>query len=245
MTREAVYIFGSIGLVSSLALIGILFFTLQRDRLEVVVTYLVSFAAGTLLGGTFLHLLPEHVAVYGFDTSTGIYIVSGILLAFVVERFIFWHHHHQVHSPPAEELSYMILLGDSVHNAIDGVIIATSYIASIPVGVATTAAIAAHEIPQEIGDFGVLIYGGFSRTKAVLYNFLSALMAFLGAIIVITISESGASLTRVLIPVAAGNFIYIAGSDLIPEFKDETDVGRATRQFLSFVLGIALLYLLA
>ena len=244
MTHEIAYILGSVALVSSLALVGVLFFSLREERLQTVLTYLVSFAAGTLFGGTFLHLLPEHVAEYGFDTTTGVHLLSGIFLAFVVERFIFWHHHHRPHEVPVSELPYMILLGDSVHNAIDGMIITASYFVSIPLDIATTVAVAAHEIPQEIGDFGVLVYGGFSRTKAIAYNFVSALTAFLGAAFVIMLADSVTSLIQILIPIAAGNFVYIAGSDLIPEFKDESDPRRATAQLVAFVLGIALLYVL-
>lgn len=182
MTRALIHIVACLAFVRSLSLVGVLFFAIHRDRLVSVLRYFVSFAAGTLFGGTFLHVLPEHAAEHGFDATTGLLVTIGIILGFAIGRFVFWHHHHhRLHDPRGGALPYMILVGDGVHNVIDGTIIAASYLVSVDLGVATTIAIAAHEIPQEVSDLGVLLFGGFSRTKALGYNLLTALMAFVGA----------------------------------------------------------------
>lgn len=245
MAQELLYVYASVAFVSLLALIGIVTVAMGRRKLDRVLPYLVSFSAGTLLGDAFLHLIPEIVATHGFDAGTGLVVLSGIVLAFVLEKYISWHHNHYPHANQAQPLSYMILFGDSIHNALDGVIIAASYLASIPLGLATTAAIATHEIPQEIGDFGVLVYGGMPHVRAVAYNFLTALTAFAGATAVLVLAEYTGSLTQYLLPVAAGNFVYIAASDLLPELVEETDVYRSTLQLMTFLGGIAVLEVLA
>jgi len=204
----------------------------------------VSFSAGTLFGDAFLHLLPETAERYGFDATTGLFVLAGLLLGLVVEKYVFWHHEHYPRANAPDPVSYSILVGDSVHNAIDGVIIAASYLAAIPLGVATTAAVAFHEIPQEIGNFGVLVHGGFTRRRAIAYNFRTALTAFVGATAVVLVGDIE-GVTRVLVPLTAGNFVYIAGSDLLPELVEETDTADSTRQFATFLAGIGLLYLLA
>ncbi|MFC6764747.1 ZIP family metal transporter [Natrinema soli] len=242
MDSELAYTIGSVAVVSSLALLGLLFFAVRRDRLEDSLTYFVSFAAGTLFGGTFLHLLPEYADEYGFDTTAGTLLVSGVFLAFALERLFSWHHHHGTHESESTVLPYMILLGDGIHNAVDGMIIATSYLVSVRLGVAATVAIAAHEIPQELSDFAVLVYGGFSRPKALAYNLVTALVAFVGAGVAFAFANAVEWLPRVVIPIAAGNFVYIAGADLIPEFKDEPDPALALRQSVAFLVGLAVLY---
>lgn len=243
--NELGYVLASVGLVSLLSLVGVLGLALSLRRLDSLITYLVSFAAGTLFGNVFLHLLPELAADHGFDATTGLLVLAGLFLAFVVERYISWHHTHHPEEAHPEPVSYMILLGDGVHNVLDGMIIAASYLASVPLGIATTVAIAFHEIPQEIGDFGVLVHGGFTRRRAVLYNFLTALTAFAGAFAVLWVVDDVDGLARVLLPLAAGNFVYIAGSDLLPELAGEEEVGRSLVQMAVFALGIGVLYALA
>lgn len=243
MTTHLIYLYLSVAVVSLIALVGVVALSLSERRLHTVVVYLVSFAAGTLFGDTFLHLLPETAEAFGFTTVTGLFVLAGVLLAFVVEKYIAWHHHHHPDEANPEPVSYMILFGDAVHNAIDGVIIAASYLVSIPLGVATTVAIAFHETPQELGDFGILVYGGVPRWRAVAYNFLSALTAFAGATAVVLLVDDVDGLLQFLLPVAAGNFIYIAGSDLLPELVAETDARRSTVQMATFLLGIGVMYL--
>ncbi|MEK6953135.1 MAG: ZIP family metal transporter, partial [Nanoarchaeota archaeon] len=169
----------------------------------------------------------------------------GIILSFLIEKVIHWRHCHiptsKKHPHP---FAYINLLGDSVHNFIDGLIIAASYLASIPVGIATTIAVILHEIPQEIGDFGVLLHGGFTKKKALFFNFITALTAVLGALIALILSKSIEQLTIFLIPFAAGGFIYIAGSDLIPELHKEVKLSKSVLQILTFVFGILIMVLL-
>lgn len=247
MVSELVYIFGSIFIVSVISLIGVITLGLEEKRLHKLILYLVSFSAGALFGDAFLHLIPHAAEHHGFETRMGVYLLAGIVISFVVEKYIHWHHHHHGKADCedcVEPFSYMILLGDGVHNVIDGIIIAASYLASIPLGIATTLAVALHEIPQEMGDFAVLVHGGFSRWKAIAYNFLTALTAFAGALIVVFAAESVEGLNEILLPFAAGGFIYIAGSDLLPEIKDETNRVKSALQMLAFIAGIVLMYAL-
>lgn len=245
MVSPLLALYLSVAGVSLIALVGVVALSLDERLLDRIVDSLVSFSAGTLFGGSFLHLLPETAAEFGFGTATGLAVLTGLVLAFVVEKYIAWHHHHHPDETRPAPVAYMILLGDGVHNVIDGVIIAASYLVSIPLGIATTVAIAFHEIPQELGDFGVLVYGGVPARRAVLFNLLSGLTAFGGATIVVFLVDDIDGLLQVLLPVAAGNFIYIAGSDLLPELVDEPGVRRSSVQMATFLGGLAVMYLLA
>lgn len=137
--------------------------------------------------------------------------------------------------------AYMNLVGDSLHNFIDGLIIAGSYLASIPAGIATTFAVILHEIPQEIGDFGVLIHGGFTKFKALFLNFITAIVAIFGAIVALTLGKYIPDIQQILVPLAIGGFLYIAGSDLIPELHKETKVWISIGQIFAFILGILIM----
>src|SRR4030042_2469914 len=174
----------SVLIVSLISLIGILFIFMKKRTLDKLLIFLVALSVGSLLGGAFLHLLPEIIDTTGFSLNIAFLVLGGILLFFVIENFIHWRH---CHIPTSKEhphsVGTMNLIGDGLHNLIDGLIIAASYFVSIPVGIATTLAVVIHEIPQEIGDFGVLLYAGYSKKKALIFNFLSALMALVGAII--------------------------------------------------------------
>jgi len=236
---------GSVLFVSAISLIGILFLWVSESRIKKFFTYLVSFAVGGLFGDVFLHLIPEIVDT-GFETSTALILIAGILVSFAVERFLQWRH---CHIPTSKEhphsFAYMNLFGDSVHNFIDGLIIGGSYLASIPLGIATTIAVVFHEIPQELGDFSVLVYGGFAKKKALTFNFLTALTAVLGAVIALLLGSLIGVFVPLLVPFAAGNFIYIAGSDLIPELrKDKPELKRSVFQLFSLILGIVPMILL-
>ncbi|MBI5354886.1 MAG: ZIP family metal transporter, partial [Candidatus Aenigmarchaeota archaeon] len=170
-----VYALASVFVVSVISLIGVATLSINAERLRGILVYLVSFSAGAFFGDVFFHLLPE-AAKNGFTFSVSLYAISGISFSFVVEKIIRWRH---CHLPTTEEhphpFAMMNLVGDSIHNFIDGVIIAASYLVSVPLGIATTLAVVFHEIPQELGDFGILLHGGFGKRKAVLYNFLTAL----------------------------------------------------------------------
>lgn len=243
---ELLYIFGSVFIVSLMSLIGVFTIGLNKELLSKIVLYLVSFSAGSLFGGAFLHLLPEAVEEFGFGAEISLYLLSGIAVFFIIEKTIHWHHCHGFPSGKCElkSFGYMNLIGDGVHNFIDGMIIAGSFIASTTLGIATTLAVIFHEIPQEIGDFGVLIHSGFTRKKALMMNFLSALTALLGAIAVVLVSSLTENILVFLLPFAAGNFIYIAGSDLIPELHKEYELKKSIGLLLAFITGIILMWLL-
>lgn len=239
MTSAWVYSLGSVLLVSIISFVGLFTFALRENTLEKILLFLVSFSAGALFGDAFIHLLPEAVSNYGFTVGVSLSLILGIAVFFILEKFVHWRH---CHIPTSERhphpLAFMNLVGDGVHNFIDGIVIAGSYLASIPVGFATTIAVVLHEIPQEIGDFGVLLHAGFSKKKALFFNFLSALTAVAGAAITLIIGDAMADVTYFLIPFAAGGFIYIAGSDLIPELHKETEPKKSAAQLISFVAGV-------
>jgi len=205
--------------------------------------YLVSFSAGGLFGDTFIHLIPEVVNEMGFTLDVSVYILAGIISSFIVEKVLQWRH---CHVPTSDDhphtFAYMNLFGDAVHNFMDGAIIAGSYITNLHLGIATTIAVIFHEIPQEMGDFGVLIYGGFKISKAVLYNFVTATVAIVGVLFTLFIGSFVENLNLFLIPFAAGGFIYIAGSDLIPELHKEAEISTSLLQLLAFIAGIVVIF---
>ncbi|MDP3986595.1 MAG: ZIP family metal transporter [Nanoarchaeota archaeon] len=237
-----IYSLTSIIVVSLISLVGVFTLSLKYDKLKKVLIYLVSFAAGALLAGAFLHLLPELIEEHGFSLKISSLILGGIILFFILEKIISWHHYHmpmgEEHSHP---VSSMILIGDGLHNFLDGLIIGASYLISIPAGIATTFAVALHEIPQEIGDFGVLLHGGFSKIKALLFNFLSALTAFLGLITALVLTDYIENIELFVVPLAIGGFIYIAGSDLIPELNKHPKLKSSILQLLTFLAGILIM----
>jgi len=240
------YSLGSVIIVSLIAFVGMFTLSIKVEKLKKILIYLVSFSAGALFGDAFFHLLPHTVAEYGFTVNVSMYLLSGIILFFILEKFIHWRHCHLPNTKDhIHPFAYTNLLGDALHNFIDGLIIGISYIVSIPVGIATTIAVILHEIPQEIGDFGVLIHAGFTRKKALFMNFLSALTAIIGAVVALVIAFMFENVTMFLLPLAAGGFIYIAGSDLIPELHKETRPIRSLIQLVFFILGVLImLYLL-
>jgi len=241
---EALYAIGSVVLVSLFSLVGILLLLLQEKILNYVVILLVSFSSGSLFGNAFIHLLPETVARNGFTVWVSIYTLSGIAGCFVVEKFVHWRHDHSPGHEGVEAFAYMNLLGDAVHNLLDGVVIVSAYALDISVGVATTIAILFHEIPQEMGDFGVLVHGGLSRKKALFFNFVTALTALLGALLTMVLINFAQQITVFLIPFSAGTFIYIAGSDLIPQLHKENEIRDSLLQLVFFSLGISVMLVL-
>jgi zinc and cadmium transporter len=243
MSEIWLYAIGSVIIVSLASLVGIFTLSLKDSILRKMLLYMVSFSAGAMLGGAFLHLLPEIVAEVGFGIEISLYILLGILSFFAIEKFIHWRH---CHIPTSEShphpFAYMNLFGDGVHNLIDGLVIGASYIVSIPLGIATTLAVLFHEIPQEIGDFGVLLHGGFKKRRALFMNFLTALTAVIGAAAALILSAYIEGMTIFLIPFAAGNFLYIATSDLIPELKKECGARKSAGQLIFILLGIGVMY---
>lgn len=242
MLNAFAYSILSVLAVSAISFAGAFTLGIRVERLRTILLYLVSFSAGAMFGDAFIHLLPEVAEDVGFGMGVSASLLSGIAVFFVLEKIINWHHYHMPHTrEQIHPFAITNLVGDGFHNFIDGLIVAGSYLVSLPVGLATTIAVILHEIPQEIGDFGVLLHGGFSKKKALLFNFLTALMAVLGAILAFVLNARIEGITTFLVPFAAGGFIYIAGSDLIPEMHKEVTLKKSLLQFVAFMLGIGVM----
>lgn len=247
MAATVIYTISSVLLVSLVSLIGIIPLLLKKKLTQHTLLLFVSLSAGTLFAGAFLHLIPEAVEE-GFTITSGLLILAGIMLFFLLEKFIHWHHTHHKYSKQHTEmhghayhLAPLNLIGDGIHNFLDGIIIATSYGVSIPLGIATTLGVVFHEIPQEIADFGVLLYSGITKLKALLFNFLSAVTALLGAIFGLMAYDQMEGFSLIIIPIAAGSFIYIAGSNLVPELHKHCTWKDSLWHFLAMLLGIAIM----
>jgi zinc and cadmium transporter len=237
--------------IALIAFIGIFTLALKEKVLNKILLILVSLSAGALMGGAFLHLIPEAIEKVSHESTEHVeipgeifmFVLVGFILFFVLEKVLHWRHCHKgkcdVHT-----FHYMNLVGDTIHNFIDGLILAAGFVTSIELGLTTTVAIAAHEIPQEIGDFGVLIYGGFAKKKAIILNFIVALTIVLGGIIGYFISQTIDQATTFLLPFAAGGFIYIAATDLVPEIKKELDVKKYMATLIVFILGILIMWII-
>ena len=244
MDQVWLYSIVSVLLVSLVSLVGLVLFGIKLKNLKRVLIYLISFSAGALLGDAFIHLFPEIIEI-GFTIWSAIFILAGILMFFILEKVIHWQHCHMpISKEHVHPFAYMNLIGDALHNFIDGLIIAGSYVISIPVGIATTLAVIFHEIPQEIGDFGVMLYAGFSKWKALGLHFMTGLVAVIGTIMGLWLTNFFKNSEMILISIAIGGFIYIAGSDLIPELHKETKISISIGQVIGFILGVAVMMLL-
>ena len=237
--KDLVAILASVTVVSLISFVGVIFIGLKESLLRRVVMVLVGFASGTLLGGAFFDLLPEAVNMINPPITIFYFVTLGIIVFFCIEKFLYWRHCHeeecQVHT-----FAYISLVGDGVHNFIDGMIIAATFVLSFELGFITTLAVISHEIPQEIGDFGVLIYSGLGKRKALTYNFISALTAILGAIVTYYVVYLRSNYA-LLVPFAAGGFIYIAATDLMPELHKKSHAGESIIQLLSILFGLGLM----
>ncbi len=230
-------------LVSLVSLIGIFLIFFGAKFLDSKTFLLVSLAAGVLLGDAFLHLIPEAIELGNnnvFDVSLN--VLAGFLLFLLLERLIHWHHFHGLEAECEDEktFGYMNLVSDAIHNFVDGAIIGISYLASFPLGVATTLAVMFHEIPQELSDFGVLLATGFSKKKALVFNFISALFAVLGAISIFVFQQDLERSLPVLVSLTAGGFIYISSTDLLPELQRNKKLSFS--YIVAFFIGILLMY---
>lgn len=231
----------SIFFISLISLIGLLTLTLRTEVFDKILLILVGFASGSLLGGAFFHLIPE-AAFSSMNDASFIAITTGIAVFFLLEKFL-WRHCHEREECPVHPFAYLNLIGDGIHNFIDGVIVAASFSASISLGIATSLAVVFHEIPQEIGDFAILIYGGFTMKKALLYNLATAFTAMVGVLFTFAF-QSQLPATCYLLGFAAGGFIYIASTDLIPELHKERKALNSFLQFATLILGLVLMWLL-
>ena len=230
-------------IISLISFIGVLTLGLKEKLLNKILLVLVALSAGALIGGAFLHLIPEALEENSHTSTVFIYVLVGFGLFYLVEKSLHWRHCHKGHCE-IHTFAHMSLIGDAVHNFIDGLIIASSFVMDPKLGIVTTIAVALHEIPQEIGDFGVLIYGGFKKSKALFLNFLTATTALFGGIFGYFLSTYVESATELLTPLAAGGFIYIAASDLIPELHKESKFYKSLIAFACFFVGVGLMFLL-
>jgi len=237
-----IYALISAFIVSLIGLAVFLGLFLQDKALKKILIFLVSFSAGSLMGGAFFHLLPESLDLAVKPLYVFVYVLAGFCLFFILEKFLRWHHCHGKECNHREHLGYMNLIGDSFHNFFDGLIIAAAFVASTPLGLVTTISIISHEIPQEMGDFGVLLYSGMPKKKAMLYNFMVALFAMLGVIVGYYLIQYIAGINSFLLPAAAGGFIYIAATDLIPELQEEINARSSILHFLVFILAMIFMF---
>ena len=233
------YAFVSVLMVSMISLIGILVLSLREIFLRKYIFIFISLAVGALLGDAFVHLIPEALESDFHPVLISVLIIAGILIFFILEKFLHWHHHgqdlRQAHINPVGPL---VLFSDAVHNLIDGIVIGASFMVSIPLGIATTVAVMFHEIPQEIGDFTVLLHSGYTKKRALWLNFLSALSALVGVVIAFILGESSQGFTLFILPIAAGGFIYIAVADLIPELHKTKEITYSLFQIIAVALGV-------
>ena len=232
----------SVVAVSLVSLAGVFTLSIREEIIKRYVFMLVSLAVGALLGDAFIHLIPEAFESSNNSIMVSLLIISGILVFFVLEKFLHWHHHGEdTEEDHVHPVGKLVLFSDGVHNFIDGIIIGTSFMASNSLGVATTIAVILHEIPQEIGDFAVLLHSGYTRNRALWLNFLSALTAVLGTIVSFVFGNFAETFSAMILPLAAGGFIYIAVADLIPELHKTKIVKHSILQFGALLLGVLLM----
>ncbi len=233
------WIIGSSVLMGVISLIGGLTFFVGETIFKKLLLPLVALSAGSLIGGALFHMLPEAIEHIGNEKMVYVWLVIGFVSFLILEQFLHWHHCHNLKEHKKEPLTYLILIADGLHNFIGGLAVGASFIVDIRLGIATWIAAAAHEIPQELGDFGVLVHGGWKGSTALLYNFLSSLTFLLGGILVYTIAKDME--TIMLVPFAAGNFIYIAAADLIPQIKHGTNLKDNFTHLVWFIIGLMVL----
>lgn len=237
------WIIGSTIIISACALIGILTLSLKDEFLSKILTRLVALSSGALLGGAFLHLMPEGVELLSPKIFFAI-VLAAIVFYLLIEKLLHWRHCHkglvcETHTP---SIGYMNLLGDSVHNFIDGLVIAGAFMVDIKLGLITAVAMGLHEIPQEMGDFGVLLYAGFKKSRALFFNFLAALTTVVGGLTGWALAHFSTGIEKYLLPVAAGGFLYIAVSDLLPELRKSISLKKFFIDFVFLLCGVAIIF---
>jgi zinc and cadmium transporter len=242
MFRAWLLTLASVALVSAIPLAGLSLIHLNRVRVERLLLALISLAVGALLGGAFLHLMPEALERSGASATLFGWFLVGFMSFFLLEKLLSAPGRGDRRGAPRlPPLAALNLSGDALHNLVDGMVVAAAYMADTTVGVTATLAVILHEIPQEIGDMGVLVYSGMPIRRAVLLNLLSALAAVVGAVAALLLGERFQGLVNALLPVAAGAFVYVAASDLIPELRRRTGLGVSLRQVALILLGLGLM----
>jgi zinc and cadmium transporter len=229
--------------MSAIALTGSITLVLPERTLQRIILPLVAFAAGSLIGGALFHMLPAAVVEFDDAASLFAWVAVGFASFLALEQFLHWHHCHRAQADCRQPFGYMILIGDGLHNFLGGLAIGGTFLVDIRLGVAAWLAAAAHEVPQELGDFGVLVHAGWSKSTALALNFVSGLTFLLGGL-----AAYGASFhidVAFLLPLAAGNFLYIGASDLVPEIKHHESGTPNAILFVAFAAGLGLLWVLA
>jgi zinc and cadmium transporter len=242
---ENVWLFSliSILLVSLISLVGIIALVFKQGFFSKIQSLLVSFAVGTLIGGAVLHLLPESME-HDHAQLTPIFVIISILAFFILEKYLNTHQHHKADKKSVKSFGPLNLFADGLHNFLDGILIAAAYSVDIETGMIATFAVLAHELPQEIGDFAILVQAGYSIKKAIFYNVLTALTSVLGGIIILLFPALGVELSHYILPLAAGGFLYIALADLVPELNKQNSVKRSVFQVIFVIAGLLLMWFL-
>ena len=236
------YAFTSVIIVSFVSLIGVFLLSFNEENIKKNISLFISLAIGALLGDAFIHLIPEAFEGSPDSVIVSLLIIFGILIFFTLEKFLHWHHHGEdKEDTQIHPVGKLLLFTDGFHNFVDGIIIGVSFLVSIPIGIATTLAVVLHEIPQEIGDFAVLIHSGYEKRKALWLNFLSALTAVLGVSIALIFGSVAETFTLWILPIAAGGFIYIAVADLIPELHKTKELKYSILQLFAVIIGIGIM----
>jgi len=249
------YTLASVIVVSLVSLVGVVFLVASGSKLRQWLSVLVALAAGALFGDVLIHIIPEIFRETETPALSSLAILVGILLFFILEKFLYWSHTHGLEEEcincdppryhrPVKPVGHLVLVSDAVHNLIDGIIIGISYLVSLPVGLATTVAVILHEIPQEIGDFAILVHAGFTKSRALLFNLFSASLAIIGAVLALLLGQQSELVATILLPIAAGGFLYIAGSDLVPELHEVRSLRESVKQLAALLLGIGLMFIL-
>ena len=239
MQQTLLFILLSLVITSVISLVGALTLLWKKKLILSSLTTMVAFAAGTFLGVAFFDLLPETIDIVGSNGFS--YVLIGLIIFFVIERFIQWHHCHVGHCD-VHPSGYINLIGDATHNFVDGVVIATTYLIDVKLGLLTTFAIALHEIPQELSDFAVLVKSGFKPSKALLFNFIGAVFAIVGGLLTYFFIEQITSATPFLLALAAGSFIYMSLADLIPQLHRQRNKKKIVKEFFAFMFGVLLIF---
>ncbi len=234
----------SVLIISAVSLIGVVTLGMGGERLRKLTLFLVSFAVGGLFGDALIHLLPETFKDNQSPLLSSLYIIIGILIFFVLEKFLRWRHCHLPEHDQVHPFVTMNLVGEGVHNFIDGVLVGASYMVSIPLGITTSLAIMLHEIPKEFGGFFILVHGGLTVKRALLFNFLAGMVAVVGTLASLSIGSHIQGFSAALVPITAGGFLYIAGSDLIPELQHDVKVPASIGQFIGIILGVGIMSLM-
>lgn len=238
-----IWIIVSTFLMSMIAWVGLVLLFIKDDLLQKILAPLIGLSAGSLFAGALFHMIPEAYIKMGVTEIVPLWVVAGFTIFLLLELFLNWHHCHHVHTSEKTAVTYLILVADGLHNFLGGLAIAGSFLISPEIGIITWLAAAGHEIPQEFGDFGILVHGGWSKMKALVFNYLSAFTIVIGGLLAYFLSESID--TTFLLPFAAGNFIYIAAADLIPELSHTHDTRRSlSKSMINFIAILAGIFLI-